>query len=67
MKQVNVLLLFLFAAFNSFGTSIYIDYNASKDCMDSYEYAKDGNEETPYLFFHLKVSDNEKIILEAFW
>jgi len=33
--------------------------------MDSYEYAKDGNEETPYLFFHLKVSDNEKIILEA--
>ncbi|MFT6320992.1 MAG: LysM repeat protein [Granulosicoccus sp.] len=65
MKQVNVLLLFLFAAFNSFGTSIYIDYNASKDCMDSYEYAKDGNEETPYLFFHLKVSDNEKIILEA--
>ena len=65
MKQVNVLLLFLFAAFNSFGNSIYIDYNASKDCMDSYEYAKDGNEETPYLFFHLKVSDNEKIILEA--
>ncbi len=66
MKQVNVLLLFfLFTAFNSFGTSIYIDYNASKDCMDSYEYAKDGNEETPYLFFHLKVSDNEKIILEA--
>jgi len=65
MKQVNVLLLFLFAAFNSFGTSIYIDYNASKDCMDSYEYAKDGNLETPYLFFHLKVSDNEKIILEA--
>ena len=65
MKQVNVLLLFLFAAFNTYGTSIYIDYNASKDCMDSYEYAKDGNEETPYLFFHLKVSDNEKIILEA--
>ncbi len=65
MKQVNVLLLFLFAALNSFGNSIYIDYNASKDCMDSYEYAKDGNEETPYLFFHLKVSDNEKIILEA--
>ncbi len=65
MKQVNVLLLFLFVAFNSFGNSIYIDYNASKDCMDSYEYAKDGNEETPYLFFHLKVSDNEKIILEA--
>ena len=66
MKQVNVLLLFfLFITFNSFGTSIYIDYNASKDCMDSYEYAKDGNEETPYLFFHLKVSDNEKIILEA--
>ena len=66
MKQVNVLLLFfLFSSFSSFGTSIYIDYNASKDCMDSYEYAKDGNEETPYLFFHLKVSDNEKIILEA--
>ena len=65
MKQVNVLLLFLFITFNSFGTSIYIDYNASKDCMDSYEYAKDGNEETPYLFFHLKVSDNEKVILEA--
>ena len=66
MKQVNVLLLFfLFTAFQSFGTSIYIDYNSSKDCMDSYEYAKDGNEETPYLFFHLKVSDNEKIILEA--
>ena len=65
MKQVNVLLLLLFVAFNSFGNSIYIDYNASKDCMDSYEYAKDGNEETPYLFFHLKVSDNEKIILEA--
>lgn len=65
MKQVNVLLIFLFAAFNSFGNSIYIDYNASKDCMDSYEYAKDGNEETPFLFFHLKVSDNEKIILEA--
>lgn len=65
MKQVNVLLLFLFTAFNSFGNSIYIDYNSSKDCMDSYEYAKDGNEETPYLFFHLKVSDNEKIILEA--
>jgi LysM repeat protein len=65
MKQINVLLLFLFVAFNSFGTSIYIDYDASKDCMDSYEYAKDGNEETPYLFFHLKVSDNEKIILEA--
>ena len=66
MKQVNVLLLFFFlSTFHSFGASIYIDYNASKDCMDSYEYAKDGNEETPYLFFHLKVSDNEKIILEA--
>lgn len=66
MKQVNVLLLFLlFITFNSFGTSVYIDYNASKDCMDSYEYTKDNNEETPYLFFHLKISDNEKIILEA--
>ncbi|MEM6967174.1 MAG: LysM peptidoglycan-binding domain-containing protein [Bacteroidota bacterium] len=66
MKQVNVLLLFfLLTTVPSLGTSIYIDYNASKDCMDSYEYAKDGNEETPYLFFHLKVSDNEKIILEA--
>ena len=65
MKQVNVLLILLFTAFNSFGNSIYIDYNASKDCMDSYEYAKDGNEETPFLFYHLKVSDNEKIILEA--
>ena len=46
MKQVNVLLILLFTAFNSFGNSIYIDYNASKDCMDSYEYAKDGNEES---------------------
>jgi LysM repeat protein len=55
----------IFSSSAAAANSIYIDYNASKDCMDSYEYAKNGNEEIPYLFFHFKVSDNEKIILEA--
>ena len=66
MKLLNCVLLFSFLTMSSmYGKDIYIDYNSSKDCMDSYEYAKDGNAETPYLFFHLKVSDNEKVILES--
>ena len=65
MKLLNCVLLFCLFSMTSYGKDIYIDYNSSKDCMDSYEYAKDGNVETPYLFFHLKVSDNEKVILES--
>lgn len=66
MKLLNCVLLFVFISISTtYGRDIYIDYNSSKNCMDSYEYVKDGNAETPYLFFHLKVSDNEKVILEA--